>query len=40
MCIVNISVAIKGCLSMKSKTLSLKTIIKELNFLKEAVIIQ
>ena len=30
----------KRCMSMKSKTLSLKTIIKELDFLRETVIIQ
>ena len=30
----------KRCLSMKSETLSLKTIINELHFLKKAAIIQ
>ena len=30
----------KKCLSMKSETLSLKTIIKELEFLRKTVIIQ
>ena len=37
---LNIARAIKKCLSIKSETLSLKTIINELNFLKKAVIIQ
>ena len=38
---LNIARAInKRCLSMKSGTLSLKTIIKKLSFLKKVVIIQ
>ena len=39
MYILNIANAVKK-MSMKSKTLSLKTTIKELDFLKKAVIIQ
>ena len=37
---LNIAKAIKRCQLMKSKTLPLKTFIKELDFLKKAVIIQ
>ena len=40
MYILNIARAIKRCHSMKMKTLPLKTIIKELDFLKKTVIIQ
>ena len=39
MYILNTFKAIKKCLSMKSETLSLKSIIQELDFLKKAVII-
>ena len=39
MYIQNIAEAIKRCQSMKSETLSLKTIINELDFLKKTVII-
>ena len=40
MYILIITKAIKRCQSMKSKTLSLKTSIKELDFLLKTVIIQ
>ena len=40
MYILNIARDIKRCLSMKSETLSFKTIIKELDFLRKTVIIQ
>ena len=36
---LTITIAIKRCLPMKSETLSLKTIINEIDFLKKAVII-
>ena len=37
---LNIARAIKRCLSMISETLSLKTVIKGLDFLRKTVIIQ
>ena len=37
---LNIARAINRCLSIKSKTLSLKPIINKLDFLRKAVIIQ
>ena len=40
MYIVNIARAVKRSLSVKSETLSLKNIIKELDFLRKTVIIQ
>ena len=39
MYILNIARAKKRCMSMKSETLSLKTIIKEMDFLRKTVII-
>ena len=40
MYIINIPRAVKRSLSVKSETLSLKNIIKELDFLRKTVIIQ
>ena len=40
MCTLNIVRTIKRCLSMKSETLSLKTIINKLDFLNKTVITQ